>query len=1499
MSARDSFSPITPARIRVLVLPVGRIKRSRFMAFFNLLAQTNEVRLGDVSADARPDRTMFSPLHFPDGVLFYDFATSQPSPTHLALSPFELFREPFVVLGLADWSQYAPHEIEANQGESDTIRARNTASLDEFEGILADLRETHSRILLHKVLLFDSPFDVSRDSKIDGLMHIPSAEQRKSTTMKTVVCDITSGLLAEMTTLAKSLQALPSITSPTQSQKPINGAPISQRFRDATLVRTNSLGAARARSASPAIHDDVNLHRMSMPNFVSTNSASSSPTRESRPISPDLGLRKIPARTFEEITASSSVPELQKTSGKRSASQERVSIHGFGSGSLDEWNRNKGQCRIGIVIASLYLQAGRWRDAMKEFIDNALKAKAFSDHLWHAKALESIMVCMILLAWAHLDFQIPPICYPIPDRSSKATQSTTIMTAPDTSSPTGSGPTRPGDLQTLAQVVPDLANMILSIYSRPLSVTGESLPELAFSETTIRLSKTLAALHLAGGTFNDQILRGLVHGDLRKLESTALGACRLTIAPTRSSIESILLRAYPESGESSDLSALDRVTILAGMASIFSTLGLQRKKALMVQEYMEALTQAINDSKKIDAAQAGYHPSASVSSFSPVVSNFDLWRNSGNGDDSPEVGLEDFLNLLCRVHGIPEAKWSETVGFEALHGELANGVNGDEAGDPKAAQAPLSLIPDMLVGNFVLRSFGSVNIKADVLRACIRLCEVLSDIGGLLHYTAALLRTAGPGIAPSFDSGDSLITLSREEQLSLISTITKTVADASVIGLNAEAEFWDEFLVRGLYLLEQPSNLALSRQKHSDLTKGKGKRGPASTFRLVHNPFASKGIDTETKDLVVAGEEREFVVTLQNPYEFDVDVECIRILSQGTVIGSSDQGFVLRPSRTQSFSVLGSVAESGSISIDGCLVKVRSCRERRFAIFSEPWTPAAEIKMKNIGLLKAQSQKSRPKSDESTSSQISQTALSSFPAPSVVPLTILPPQPNISVAEYPPSHSALMLLEGERRKVSISLRNHSSTVAADFLQVSFADTSSAAMLDAIANGNLPPSELHEFEYQLIHHPAIRLSSDTSLSIKPGETKAFEFEILGKPGLTHANATFRYANVSMPHVEDKDAFYSRLVTVSFAITVNASVQLHRFDVLPLSGDLPGILSLSPQAGSSSKSTNTHDQQSSLLTQMQLASREQSIPEHFLAVLDLRNGWPAPIQASVFHEREDQNTEQESVSPIQNIQELIQPGHISRFVLLVPKLYLTHPHHRIKPLNPENERQFVVSTTSVAPEIERMNRELFWHREALLKLFRAEWKLESHGRNGDIDLRALRLSPRMLDTIRLDDFSIEFEVIRTDGREALTRRISHSTFEVRVEEDLILRTSLKNRSDKTIYPLLRIRPSWTHAPHEHHIDLGKRMIWDGVLQKTLPPLGPKKSAFNDTSMCVTCSGEIEIGAIVEEYRFCKSSEDEGAAERPRAATGTILDTIDDIPGRRTWTASQSCRIIVKDV
>jgi hypothetical protein len=53
----DSLSPIAPARVKALLLPLGQIRADRFAAFVSRLESEHVVQLRDVSPDPRPNRS--------------------------------------------------------------------------------------------------------------------------------------------------------------------------------------------------------------------------------------------------------------------------------------------------------------------------------------------------------------------------------------------------------------------------------------------------------------------------------------------------------------------------------------------------------------------------------------------------------------------------------------------------------------------------------------------------------------------------------------------------------------------------------------------------------------------------------------------------------------------------------------------------------------------------------------------------------------------------------------------------------------------------------------------------------------------------------------------------------------------------------------------------------------------------------------------------------------------------------------------------------------------------------------------------------------------------------------------------------------------------------------------------------------------------------------------------------------------------------------------------
>jgi hypothetical protein len=1007
----------------------------------------------------------------------------------------------------------------------------------------------------------------------------------------------------------------------------------------------------------------------------------------------------------------------------------------------------------------------------------------------------------------------------------------------------------------LGNLLPELVTMILSIYSRGGSNASELIPQLAFSESVIRFTKILSSINLAGGELNDAALQSIVRGMHDEIQSASAMSTRIMVHPSRAMIADTLFRAMPGPIEHSGLPPVDQMLILAGIASVFSALGLQRKKAIVLKEYLAALIQALTQAKKAGAAEAGFHPSTKLASFTGSTSSSTI--------DAPE-GLEEFLNLLCQVYGIPESKWSQSVGSETLQVDQA-----DEAIASSKVSMNASHLPEQLVGNFVLRFFGSVNIKSDVLRTCIELCEVLPDLHGVLHYTSALLRTAGPGIAPSADTSDVLVTLAREEQIILANNVSKAVADAASLGIHdIEAEYWDEFLVRGVYLVGPPAALALHPHRRADLGLVQTLQRATKQDPFLHNPFLDKRESKVVDNLLIVGEDREFVVSLQNPYDFEVSIESMRLISDTLELASA-RNLILRPYRTQSFSVTGIVREARPLNLQGCTIKIRGCRERVFPIFQDPWAPEQDLKIKTIGLMKNPlAPGSRPVSEHSVTSLDRQMFAQSFPTPAPVPLVVLPEQPVLVVSSVSLPHFSMMLLEGESSEFCFSVQNTSEKVTADFVHISFRDSTSSAIKEALGNKKLSPAELFELEYQLTSQPAIQACGNLPVCIEPGQTQTFSFRVLGKPGLTTAVVQIDYANLSQPHSETEDRFFTRQLTVPISVTVNASVQLQRLEIMPISTNFSRGHKLIGEAISKEKSQAGFD----ALFNNQALSKDECC----LLLLDLRNSWPTPLEISL----------QISESDASHLsRELVQPGHVSRMMILLPKIYISTPHARIRSTN---ERQFVVSNTGISPETERASREIFWYREALLKLLQGSWRQEDGVRAGSIDLRSmLRINSRMVNTLKLDDVIINMTVL--GGADEKVSRTADSSFEVTVDDYLTLRTKITNRSDATISPLLRLRPTLAHQPPDMALELGKRFVWSGLLQQVLKPLKPGASVETNLAICALCSGEFRISASVEEVRVHKRDDD---SEKDSA--GGIPDPVASTIGRRTWTTSEYCEI-----
>ncbi|KAL2760849.1 hypothetical protein ACRALDRAFT_1046005 [Sodiomyces alcalophilus JCM 7366] len=1447
----DPLLPIAPARVRALALPIGRIKTERFASFVGRLREEHVVYLRDVSPDGRPNRNMFSPLAFPDGAMFYDIVTHLPPPSHLALSPMDLFREPLAIIAIADGAELDRGVFnKRNSPVAPTTFEQNIRALYQD---LEDLRDGYAKALVHNVIIFDYMPPTDQPIPLpEDIMSIPPPEHCKRTTVKTVMCDVSSLLLAEMTTLAKSFEAMTVIESPGYSSSagfangPARGGDVS-----AMAGRRNSQHSlpSNQRSNSTSGLPDRSPARMSMPPVPSRGSplpsTSSTPLRPSTPVRSGLS---NPPTTFDEISGggfndyTESPSSEQKAAsragsseyGSKSVSHDKVSVQGFGPGGLNERWRNKGRGRVLVILGSLYLQAGRWSDALKELSDGATVARSINDHIWHGKALELIVVSLLLLGWAKIEFQIPTVGLP----QDKA--STALLAAQEAAIP--EDPLQPKHLRRLQLALPDLLDRIIGLYSR---ITAEHLPPLPMAEVTIRFCKLMSALHLSDGKLGERSFDMMVLGKLPTRPLTT--SPRLTISPSRQQIVTLLFRAFPSSA-SELLTIADRATILAGIASVLGPLGHQRKKAMVIRELVSVLISGLVEARTRGAADVGIHPAAGLVALNAAIGHGNGSLALELGESDVEQGVDAFLGMLCKYYGV--------VGFDTAR-KFAQKSSSPEGGD-QADDSNQAIIA-RIEGQSAVRFFGFTGVKLNILRACINFSEALPDFNGVLKYSSDLLRSAGSGIAPGPRREDASSCITREEQVRLATNISRTFSLANRLGLHhLMAEYWDEFLVRGVTLVARPSTRVPVPHAKAILPGASAARTSQDVDPFIYNPFLKQPDNAVVEHILVANEPATFKVTLQNPYDIEVEIESIRLNAEGVKFESHAQALVLGPYRTQVVKLVGVPKEAGALTITGAVVRVHGCRERSFPIFQQPFIPQNKAKVKAIGLGAL---------EESVSA-----ALSGEPSltAETIGLTVISQQPVVVVKSTTLPQSSVMVLEGERQLFSITLENLSTTVAADFMLFSFEDSTQGPLQAAINNRDASPAELYEYEYILMKRPALRKVTKNSAEkryIAPGGTATFDFEILGKPGLTKAVLQVDYAHLGVPPDEIVEEFHTRRVSLDLTVTVNASVEVARLDVLPLHGVIPrNVWAMAGCEGGPEK--------------------EASPDEYCLLTMDLRNAWPSHMQVQL--EGDD------GVA----LQEHILPGNTTRVMIPVRRLHLEDPHASVPALNPSRQRQFVVSSSKISPDMERANREAFWFREKLLESLSAKWKTASGPkRAGFVELRTIRLTPRMLEALKVEEVGIDISVAGDQAGQEEKGDVTTAS-EVYVDEFVQLKVRVTNRTNRPIYPMLRLMPALCHRPLNVALDFTRRLAWNGTLQQALPLLDARSSA--DVELCITalCRGEFEMAASVEEIQVWASEEETGESGRPRSDTQTMLEVALGTRERRIWHSRHPCIITVKD-
>lgn len=296
-----------------------------------------------------------------------------------------------------------------------------------------------------------------------------------------------------------------------------------------------------------------------------------------------------------------------------------------------------------------------------------------------------------------------------------------------------------------------------------------------------------------------------------------------------------------------------------------------------------------------------------------------------------------------------------------------------------------------------------------------------------------------------------------------------------------------------------------------------------------------------------------------------------------------------------------------------------------------------------------------------------------------------------------------------------------------------------------------------------------------------------------------------------------------------------------------------------------------------------------------LLDLRNAWPHPLQIRLaIKDPSDDHDSEDTWKKAFHAEDILQAGHTSRVILPVRRIFLPNPTEAIPSLS-ATQRQFVVSTQKISVETERQSREAFWYREELLKCLRGTWEELGTDRKGEIELRGIRLSPRMVETIRVEDIGIELAV----EEEEKMQRLAKSKFLVETDRFMTLVTTITNRTARSIRPVLRLLPALRNQPISSGMDLNRRFAVNGLLQQGLKPLAPGEMRQVKTGFVTLAKGEYEVSASVEEVIPPRRAWDDAARAKEAEKKGVPADILSDgRASRKCWVCREICLIVAKD-
>ncbi|BGP16900.1 hypothetical protein JCM10213v2_004908 [Rhodosporidiobolus nylandii] len=1274
------------------------------------------------------------------------------------------------------------------------------AALAAFQHSLKDLPKTFAT----KVYGFDPSErqleEGRRVSESEGLVMIPG-EGDVSFYLKTVLADFAGDVLWEFSNMAAQLESRTSI--PTPQETPASSSSTKPNNRISISSLTSPVGSRPTSPISSQPQHPVNFSALGMAppahphGFIPGTSIPSSLPQQSAAPSPPPGSQLVDAR-----------------SRKRVAGREKK------------------------LMGDMWLLAGRLSEAINCYNEAIALTKAWQDQVWQASALEGVAVALVLQATLPKGAQgtRPPTHLP----------SRTESPAPGQPNP---------DVSTFLSAIPDRLSQAIALYEKMLTpldrppdashLDPDRAHPLIYTEACLRCAHFLLAVHEAHGVMSKALERLVTSSspppspspsDAEQARTARLTSLSPSNTVPRSSIATWISSAY--SPHLTTLALPHRLRLVAEITSLFGRIGYRRKEAFVLRELAALCADGVaRRSVDVFPAAPGIPPSIAEESEGIDPLSASPAQPNGKGRPSPHrlasgsvvrtaydpAGNDSIVRItekVCEAFGIQVAP------------RMARRAGGGGMGEKAEKRQSLIQGRTLELLESEVGTFGWPGLQVGVLKDAIGIAEALPDYQAAIRFTITALRSLSDTIPPF-------------EQYELSQHIPRVFSAATRRGAAFELEYWGPTqLVMSLEVAKLSQNRlplehALQEAESADAAT-------SSTF-FFYDP-RKRPTAPKTRPALVQNEIVEVFVTLQNPSLFELEIPSIELSTSGVPFACDPLSTVIPPGSFHTIRLTGTPREPGTLLIRGCNIRLAGCSSREFVL--PVWDSTEEAKQRRAALLDMSRERVKASGLEAVPKKQVRTAT----VPSDGPLdgsnkflecTVVPELPLLWMRSTSLTHGALMLYDGEVSTIRIGLEN-TSPCPIDFVRLTFTDSLSASTQAYLAENDLPAAEAYELEADSLQRPVFRWSGSTAASILPGASHVLEIQCLGKIGCGFGSIQIDYGWLERDVVLSTKTFHTRRLFCDVSMTVHRAVVANSVDLSRLRA-----LPESPATHSRSASVvSLGNRGAALDKRLEDSLRDVADGEHCLLAVDVMNMYGKPFEVKL-ERHEDQNE-------FYQVKQRIEPGATLRMLVRLDRFNLG-PEQLLKPIPSISERQFVVAKVQRSEEEERLERELFWYREELLKRVQLTWSEIGSLRSGAISLRGLYLTQPMLDIIRGEDVDINLYLSENasadPGAFELQGRGQRLLYSAAADEFIDVCAVVTNNLPSPLNLSLRLelRPpdstsSTASAAALAH--LSRYVVIEGVSPIALPPVAPGASATARISVCLLAQGRYELGVVVLE-------------------------------------------------